>query len=634
MRSESDSQGVVIPAFHYSLARNGILLLGSSETVSRHEGLFETLDRGHRIFQKRDVPTPPLRLTGRDRARDGPRDGPRDGQGDRHDGQARRGPSRFGQSRLSNWASARVLERFAPPFVIVTAGGEALHYSSNLARYLEVPPGAPSQNILQMARPTLRAPLRAVLNEAAQDGRVAERSALFMPVADGVTRHVRLTVEPRREAGAETSFLVVFVEAGGDDDTSGPAERTAVDLGGDRQLEAELRDTREQLQSITEEHDTALEELRSANEEMHSVNEEIQSTNEELETSKEEIQSINEELQTVNGQLASKVDELDHKNSDLQNLFESTQVATIFLDPYLVVCSFTPAIASLYNLIPSDQGRPLTDIVSRVRYSTLREDCREVFRTLVPLERRVSRDDDEAHYLMRILPYRTPDSEVDGTIVTLVDVTSIVRAEQHQRLLVDELNHRVKNMLAVVISIARQTLRRADTLEDFETSYMGRVHALSAAYSLLSLEGWQKVRLGTLLLEELRPFVSPNGANVHLEGPDVLLEPRAALSLGLAIHELTTNAVKHGALSALDGNVRIAWHVDGAADGEFLTLRWSEAGGPKVSPPTRRGFGMTLIERGLRQDMSAEVSVEFPPDGVTAVLRAPLSSRSKGEGVD
>ena len=125
-------------------------------------------------------------------------------------------------------------------------------------------------------------------------------------------------------------------------------------------LERELIDLREQLQSTVEEYETALEELKSANEELQSVNEEMQSTNEELETSKEEIQSMNEELQTVNAQLTAKVDELDHANSDLRNLFESTQVATIFLDRYMVMRSFTPAVAGIYNLIPS-RPRPAAD---------------------------------------------------------------------------------------------------------------------------------------------------------------------------------------------------------------------------------------------------------------------------------
>jgi two-component system CheB/CheR fusion protein len=556
------------------------------------------------------------------------RNGPHAAQTTKNDSPVPHIPFKSGFSRLSTWANTRVIERFAPPFVVVTADAEALHFSPNLARYLDFPSGTPSQNVLLMARGGLRAPLREALRQAAETGRSVERSGISIHAADGQTGRVTLLIEPRREQSAATVFLVVFIEAQeARKDAGEQVADTSREVATDRQLEAELRDTREQLQSITEEHDTALEELKSANEELHSVNEELQSTNEELETSKEEIQSINEELNTVNGQLASKVDELARKNSDLKNLFESTQVATVFLDPYLVIRSFTPAIANLYNLIPSDQGRPVTDIVSRLRYSNLREDCRQVLQTLEPLERRVVRDDDTTHYLMRILPYRTPDSHVDGTIVTFVDVTSIVQAEQHQRLLVDELNHRVKNMLTVVISLATQTLRRSDTLEEFEKRYMGRVHALSAAYSLLSHEGWQTVALKALLLEELQPFFSPSHSNIVVEGPDVLLQPKAALALGMAIHELTTNAVKHGALSVPEGTVQIAWHLEGSSDGGILALTWSEANGPAVSPPARKGFGMTLIERGLKQDMSAEVTVDFQPAGVRATVRAPLSVR-------
>ena len=224
-----------------------------------------------------------------------------------------------------------------------------------------------------MARKGLRSPLRAALRHAVAAGQAVETRGVVVTTAEGTTQRLTLAVEPRREAGSDMLYLIVFVETAPSGGAApGTGEATA-DTGPTGHLEAELRDTREQLQSITEEHDTALEELRSANEELHSVNEELQSTNEEFETSKEEIQSINEELQTANGQLASKVDELDRRNSDLKNLFDSTHVATIFLDQYLVIRSFTPAVASIYNLIPSDQGRPLTDIVSRLRYAGLRE---------------------------------------------------------------------------------------------------------------------------------------------------------------------------------------------------------------------------------------------------------------------
>ncbi|HEX4260447.1 MAG TPA: CheR family methyltransferase, partial [Acetobacteraceae bacterium] len=619
---DADLQSAIIPAFHYSLAPGGILLLGTSETINRHAGLFSTLDRHHRIFQKRNVPSPPLHLSGKLSISDAQ---PVESGLPTNAGGA---PTR--KAHPANWAAARILEWFAPPFVVVTADGTSVQYSSRISQYLELPSGSPNQNVFAMARRGLRSPLRAALGEAINTGRTVERTGVSVATAEGRTQRIKVLVEPRREPGGDALFLVVFVETmqGRQEAAAPAAAEPHPDAGSERHLEAELRDTREQLQAITEEHDTALEELRSANEELHSVNEELQSTNEELETSKEEIQSINEELQTANGQLASKVDELDSRNSDLKNLFDSTHVATIFLDPYMVVRSFTPAVASIYNLIPSDQGRPLTDIVGRLRYRGLRDDVREVLQTLEPLERRVVRDDGMTHYLMKILPYRTPDNTVDGAIVTFVDVTSIVQAEQHQRMLVDELNHRVKNMLTVVISMAAQTMRRSSSMEEFSKNYMGRIHALSAAYSLLSNEGWRTVSLGSLLLEELKPFLAPDRANIVLDGPEVLLESRAALALGMAIHELTTNAVKYGALSDAQGNVTVRWHVEQASDDDLLVLNWLESNGPAVAPPTHRGFGMTLIERGLKQDMSAQVEMEFAAEGVRATLRAPLQTRT------
>ncbi len=222
-------------------------------------------------------------------------------------------------------------------------------------------------------------------------------------------------------------------------------------------LQSALLNIREELQSLQEEHQTALEELRSSNEELHSVNEEMQSTNEELETSKEELQSLNEELHTVNGRLTEKLDELAQANSDLRNLFDSTEIATIFLDRHLLIRSFTHAIATLYNLIPSDQGRPLTDIVSRLNYHGLREDVAFVLSTLDPLERRVTRTDRSVHYIMRILPYRDPDSTVSGVLITFVDVTSIVQAEAalveadvRKDVFLATLSHELRNPLAPI----------------------------------------------------------------------------------------------------------------------------------------------------------------------------------------
>jgi two-component system CheB/CheR fusion protein len=612
---DSEAQSRVIPIFHYALLPNGLLLLGSSETVSRHDDLFLTLNKKHRIFQRRDAPSALPQLTINAAGASG----------------AFKRPGTAISTSPDNWpsavarAKARVLETYAAAFVVITANGDVIHYSNHTGAYLEPAHGAPSKNLLEMARPGVRLGLRSAFRRATETGlRVEQRIPGFGEAGSG--DGLAVVIEPVAGHDANRIFLVVFK----DDRLNPPAQGHSLppdDPGIIGALERENRDLREQLQSISEEHETALEELRSSSEEMHSVNEELQSSNEELETSREEIQSINEEMSTVNAELTHKVDELDRTNNDLRNLFESTQVATIFLDAHMVIRGFTPEVATIYNLIPSDRGRPITDIVSRLDYRTLREDVRQVLETLQPLEQRVSRVDNTAHYLMRILPYRKPDSSVDGLLVTFIDISNIVRHEQHQRLMIDELNHRVKNMLSVVISLASQTLRRATTLEDFAGVFLGRVHALSAVYELLSARNWSAVLLQDLLVEELRPFMAGDRRNIQMSGPEAALDARGALAVGLAIHELSTNAVKHGALSADEGDVTIAWSIETAADTPFFILNWEERNGPPVQPPAHSGAGLLLIERALTHDLAGQADVTFRLEGVRATIRVPLPTQ-------
>ena len=295
----------------------------------------------------------------------------------------------------------------------------------------------------------------------------------------------------------------------------------------------------------------------------------------------------------------------------------------MFLDRHLIVRSFTPAVAAIYNLIPSDAGRPLTDIVNRLKYHRLREDVSQVLRTLQPLERRVVRDDERAHYLLRILPYRAPDSTVSGTLVSFLDVTTIVEAERHHRLMVDEFNHRVKNMLTVVMSLASQTLRRSTSMHQFAEAFMGRVQALTASYTLLNDQNWRGVPLLSVLVEETKPYVVQDRGNIVLEGPAIDLTPAAALAFGMAIHELATNAVKYGALSVAEGTVTVTWRFEDHAQVENLVLEWREQNGPAVEAPTRRGFGSTLIERGFAHELSGSATIGFEPSGLRAVLMAP-----------
>jgi two-component system, chemotaxis family, CheB/CheR fusion protein len=617
---DNDLQNRVIPIFHYALVPGGILVLGASETIPRHERLFLPLDRSQRIFVRQggpsEIPSVYHVATGDQRS------GAEEAVANRSDPKAQ-------WSKAVASAHRRVLERFASPFVVVNADGDVAHFSSHTGRFLEPAQGSPTSNLFVLARQGWNLELRSAMRRCIETGHAVEHRCLVVTTDGARAVPVMLVVEPLPGPDTDRLYLIVFVDVdppppSGDRGEGAPVPASDVAVA---QLEHENRDLREQLQSIAEEHATAVEELRSSNEELQSVNEELQSKNEELETSREEIQSINEELNTVNVQLTAKVEELDRSNGDLRNLFDSTKVATVFLDPFLVIRSFTPEIASIYNLIPSDVGRPLTDIVSRLTYKTLGSDVQTVLSTLQPLEKRVEREDGSAYYLMRILPYRTPDSAIDGSLITFVDVTSIVRAEQHQRLLVDELNHRVKNMLTVVISLATNTLRRATTLKGFQEVFLGRIHALTAAYALLSRDGWAPIPLREILAEELKPFLSGERANVVLTGPLIPVQPRAALALGMAVHELTTNAAKYGALSVPEGNIDVSWSLENKESRDWLVLKWVERNGPPVTSPARRGFGMTLIERGFAYDVGGEVEVDFACDGVVATLRAPFPGK-------
>lgn len=609
----AELQAQVIPVFHYALRPGGYLFLGISENVSQHPDLFTPLDKKLRLFQRRDHVGSqvqfPLLLPG-------PRLLTMPGAG--------RGDQGIPGVPLRRLVETKVAEQFAPAHVVVNRDGNIVYYSLRTGKYLEQPPGTPNHQLLAMARKGLRLELRNAFQEAVETRRTVIRENIGVEVEDRV-QLINLVIEPLHETEADPLFLVLFVDLGPPVTQQALAARRGTagnDGPGIAQLEAELRDTRERLQSTIEEYETALEELKAANEELVSMNEELQSANEELETSKEEIQSINEELQTVNQELGSKVDQLNHANADLRNLFESTQIAVIFLDRDLVIRSFTPAVIGIFSLIPGDRGRPLTDIASHLDYGDLAADVRSVIETGKAIERRVASRGGAVHYQMRILPYRSGEATIDGALVTFVDITAPVQAEQQQRMLVQELNHRVRNTLAVVGVIASQTMAQAASPEAFLDAFLGRIDALGRSHGLLAREQWGDVGLRDILLGELVPQAGAD--RIDLEGPPVLLKPKAALAFGLIAHELATNALKHGALSAPEGRVRLTWSLSRQGDGvDSLVLRWREADGPVVGQPGGAGLGSVLIEREVRHDLGGELATEFQPDGLCVTITVP-----------
>jgi hypothetical protein len=318
---------------------------------------------------------------------------------------------------LQAQAEQLLLERFGPPAVLVDAHGDILYIHGRTGRYLEPAAGRANWNVLVMARPGLRDGLAEALREACNTDAEVETAALPLDEPDGVPA-VQLQVIPLPAGSAGCrALLTVFHEVA-------PGRgRSAHRLAGPsrRDLQPDLQRAREEAQSLREEMRASQEELQAANEELQSTNEELQSTNEELTSSKEAMQSMNEELQAVNAVLQAKLDDLAVAHSDIRNLLNSTDIATLFLDRKLCVRRFTERAQRLISLRDTDVGRPIGELTSSLDYPQLEDDVREMLRTLLPGERRVT-SRDGASFVVRILPYRTQDDVIDGAVLTFVDL--------------------------------------------------------------------------------------------------------------------------------------------------------------------------------------------------------------------
>ena len=424
----SDLQEHLIRTFQYALRPGGILMLGPSESLGRNTSLFSVLDKKHRLYSRRadgraSLPmTAPKRLAGIETANRTPQ--PRTG----------------GVEDAIDRNARRMLEKHAPAYVVIDANHDVLRFAGDTGRYLGPSSGAASLNLFALLHKGLRGPARTAVQQALlRHSTVIQEGQLNG--ANGERIPVRLIAEPILEQddgnadrrAASSLCLLIFKELAtvpqATPDPTPAGRRARGEARRIRELELELATTREQLHTAIDELETANEEMKSANEEYQSVNEELQSSNEELETSKEEMQSINEELQTVNVELNSKNEALARLNSDLQNLLESTQIATLFLDSSLHVSGFTPAISDLFHLREGDHGRPITEITARIPYPQLKQDVKQVLRTLAMVERVLHGGVDDAVYLLRMRPYRTTDNVIDGVVLTFIDITE---RQQHE----------------------------------------------------------------------------------------------------------------------------------------------------------------------------------------------------------
>ncbi|MBA2622537.1 MAG: PAS domain S-box protein, partial [Chthoniobacterales bacterium] len=433
------AQEQVFDIFHFSLRSGGLLFIGGSETESSATTLFSPVDAKHRLYVRRSVPRPswkvplipirsadlkpPRRLQARPRAlppliTDGVQEIESETLNSFHSRQERR-EVLFGELHL------RLLEQYGPPSIVVNEQHDIVHLSEHAGRYLQFAAGEPTANVTKVAHPALRVELRTALFRAAQEKASIKTAAQTIEI-EGTPEVISLVVQPMHGGDAARGFYLVLFENQNDALRWPPP--TALAETGARELADDTQFLKEQLDITVEQYEAANQELRASNEELQAVNVEMRSATEELETSKEELQSVNEELLTVNHELKSSIEESSRTNADLTNLMASTDIGTIFLDRQLRIQRFTPSAQEIFNLIPADLGRPLSDITHKLAYEGLIADAEEVLKNLATVEREV-RVGDESWYLTRVAPYRTAKDRIAGVVATFIDITRRKRAE-------------------------------------------------------------------------------------------------------------------------------------------------------------------------------------------------------------
>jgi len=427
---DPELQKKLIGLFYYSTNPDGIMLLGSSETLGAQNHLFSPVDTKLRIYKRTRTNHLPEYFDF---------------------------PSSFSRSKSSvarnlvpdtrdlNFqvlADRLLLDFYSPAGVLVNEYGDVIYIHGHTGKYLEPAAGKANMNIFAMIREGLRNEFHHAFRKAVTNKETVLLHNLRINTNGNspiVNIDIKWIDKPELLYG---TLMIIFTEVK-ETAVIRPVSKTkghSTDSTREKELEDELQRMREVMQNSLEEVQTSQEELRSTNEELQSTNEELQSTNEELTTSKEEMQSLNEELQTVNAELQAKVDDYSRVNNDMKNLLNSTEIATLFLDKELNIRRFTVQATNIFKLIKSDVGRPFTDQTSDLSYPELAEDAREVLRTLVFIQKEVPAIDGR-WFLVRIMPYRTFDDRIDGLVITFINISEHKKTEQ--KLLESEKRNRI-----------------------------------------------------------------------------------------------------------------------------------------------------------------------------------------------
>jgi len=406
---KAKTQQRLLPLFHYTLNPNGLLMLGTSESIGGFSNLFEPLDERGKIYQRRAI------SDGAHTAQYLPSNcsTPSVLRADQPEG---------GVFEVKEAVQRVLLERFTPTALLVDGTGSLIYVHGRTGRYLENTTGLPRQNLLEMAREGLRPELTTAFREARTRCEIVTRERVKVKT-DGGWQLIHLHILPRRAPTVLAGRYIVVFEAIEDAPareplapSESPVDRTPEERIA--QLERQLAITRDDHQTAIEELEASNEELKATNEELHSANEELQSSNEELESSQEELQSLNEELQTVNAELQEKVDALATARDDIHNLLDATHLSAVLVDERKTIRWFTPTATQLINLIASDIGRPLSDVSTRLTDAQpIHDQLDRVLTEWVSCEHQIQ-DRTGTWYAVRITPYRTRDQRIGGAVLT------------------------------------------------------------------------------------------------------------------------------------------------------------------------------------------------------------------------
>ena len=415
---DAELQKKLLSLFYYSINPDGIILLGSSETLRTQSHLFTSVDAKLKIY-KRSVTKQRPELF------------------DFPASFSRIKPINIEEQRsaksilnIQTLADQLLLQHFSSAGVLVNENGDIIYISGRTGKYLEPAVGKANMNIFAMLREGLRNEFPVAFRKA-----VLKKETMVLRNikvgTNGGTQTINVNIQwIDKPEPLNSTVMIIFTDV---------PEITGIKLRAEKgkktsdstmqsELKKELQNAREEIQNTLEEMETSQEELKSTNEELQSTNEELQSTNEELTSSKEEMQSLNEELQTVNAELQTKIDDFARVNNDMKNLLDSTDIATLFLDKELNIRRYTIQTTKVFKLIKSDIGRPFTDQVSDLFYPELAADALEVLRTLVFIQKQIPAKDGR-WFSIRIMPYRTSDDKIDGLVITFVDISDLRQVE-------------------------------------------------------------------------------------------------------------------------------------------------------------------------------------------------------------